>query len=180
MAGLSQLNVKYVPSEDRILLRMTAEASAGGSAEYRLWLTRRFVALLWQSLGQLIDSETIADPTVPSTGRAAMKQFKQEAALADANFSSPYVGGQDCLTPLGEEPLLVSRLQIRKQENGLHCLSLQGAGDEGVTLSLNAAITFSLQKILADAVQVAQWGLPIAEPARQGAPGAGSSAGPVN
>lgn len=180
MAGLNQLNVKYIPIEDRILLRMTAD-EPGGRAEYRLWLTRRFVALLWQSLEQLVNSETVADPSVPHGGREAMKKFRQEAALADANFSSPYSGGQDTSTPLGEEPLLVSKLQIKKQPRGLHSLSLQGDENVGITLSLNTAITFSLQKILADAVLAAQWALPIHPPVQKGSdPVSDSSREPIN
>ena len=39
---LFQINVSYVPGEDRLLLRV----STTGGDEYRVWLTRRFVSLL--------------------------------------------------------------------------------------------------------------------------------------
>ena len=44
---LHQMTVKYLPTEDRMLLRIATSEKT----EYRLWLTRRFIGILWPALG---------------------------------------------------------------------------------------------------------------------------------
>ncbi|MEP1028816.1 MAG: hypothetical protein ABJI62_03900, partial [Alphaproteobacteria bacterium] len=44
---LHQMTVTYVPTEDRMMLRIATSEKT----EYRLWLTRRFIAAMWPALG---------------------------------------------------------------------------------------------------------------------------------
>ena len=61
-AQLHQLTLTFDPIEDRILLRIgTAE-----NTEYRLWLTRRFVKVLWKALMKNLDQTLeFEEPRVP-------------------------------------------------------------------------------------------------------------------
>ncbi len=45
-SALHQITMSYAPEEDRLLLRI----STADKTEYQLWLTRRFVGVLWTAL----------------------------------------------------------------------------------------------------------------------------------
>jgi hypothetical protein len=53
MSGLRQININFDPVEDRLLLRITA-GDPGNIDEFRIWLTRRLIQILWNlSLGMV-------------------------------------------------------------------------------------------------------------------------------
>jgi hypothetical protein len=163
MAGLHQLNITFNPGEDRLLLRLTADEGKGLS-EFRFWLTRRFVSILWQALEQVLDKEVMtAAPTaaVSQTDHLAMKEFQRESALEASNFSIPYAEETPKQTPLGENPLLVSKLQVRRLETGQYILVLHDANNQGINLTVNLNIIHSLRKLLSDATVAAQWHQPL-------------------
>jgi hypothetical protein len=47
MSALHQMTMSYVAEEDRILFRLSTK----DKKEYRMWLTRRFIGVLWGALG---------------------------------------------------------------------------------------------------------------------------------
>jgi hypothetical protein len=157
MSGLRQMNITYDPIEDRLLLRITA-GEPGNLDEYRIWLTRRFVQIIWKILDQTIASEPVTDPRVPQESAGALREFKQAAALAEADFSTPFAA-EPSRTPLGPNPLLVAKVQIRQQPGGHHLLILETAQGQFVNLALNIGLVHSFRKLLADQTTTAQWGL---------------------
>lgn len=176
MTQLNQINVSYNVAEDRMLLRMTAQASEG-MAEFRLWLTRRFVRLMWKAMEQVLDRDTAKNPAVMPDSRQALRQFEEEAALSSADFETPYTAGEQVVAPLGEEPVLVTRLQIRAAEGDRKFFQLSGAEGRGITLTLAPAMIHSLRKLLADVAARAEWNLeltPVGTPAVAEAPQADS------
>lgn len=46
---LHQVNASYIPEQDRLLLKINTT----GQTEFRFWITRRYLALLWQVLRQM-------------------------------------------------------------------------------------------------------------------------------
>jgi hypothetical protein len=155
---LKQLNITFSPIEDRLLLRMTTGA-ADSLAEYRIWLTRRFVRVFWKTLERILETTAGMDIRVPPTSRDAVLQFQQEAVLAKADFSTPY-GAQNAATPLGESPLLVSKIKVGKGPQGKPVLSLQTQEGHGLTMAVTPYLVHSLRKLLADAVKKVEWDLP--------------------
>lgn len=158
MSGVSQINVSYNPVEDRLLLKMNSQTPEG-MAEYRLWLTRRFVQLMWQGLDKSMENESAADPFVEPAAREAVQQFKEEAALLSSDFSTPYKKEAVSATPLGTDPVLVTRMQIKKSVDGKKVLILSGEDGKGVTLALAEPMFFSIRRLLADSAKKAGWGL---------------------
>ncbi len=163
MTGLHQLNITFNPGEDRLLLRLTADDGRGLS-EYRFWLTRRFVIILWQALDQVLDKEVMAAAPTAAASQAAhrtMKEFQRESAIESSDFSTPYAEETPKQTPLGENPLLVSKLQVRRQETGQYILVLHDANNQGINLTVNLNIIHSLRKLLSNATVAAQWHQPL-------------------
>ncbi len=156
MSGLRQMNISFEPAEDRLLLRITA-GEPGNLDEYRIWLTRRLTQIIWKILDQAIASEPVTDPRVPQESAGALREFKQAAALAEADFATPFAA-ESARTPLGPAPLLVTKIQIRQQPGG-HLLILETAQGRFVNLALNTGLIHSFRKLLADQSLKAQWGL---------------------
>lgn len=158
MSGLRQMHVNFDPVEDRVLLRITA-GEPGNLDEFRFWLTRRIVRALWKLLDQAVDTEALTDPRVPQESAGALREFKQAAALAEADFSTPFKAEQ-AKTPLGPAPQLISKIQFRQQQ-GSHLLILETNRGQAVNLALNASLIHSFRKLLADQCLAAQWDIPV-------------------
>jgi hypothetical protein len=159
MSGpLKQLNITFNPVEDRLLLRMTS-GKPDSLAEFQIWLTRRFVRVLWNTLEKVLEKVASTDTRVTADSRNAVMQFQQQAALAKADFSTPY-GSQGAAKPLGEQPLLISKMQVRTGPEGKPILILQTQDGKGVNMALSPHLVHSLRKLLADAVKKVEWDLP--------------------
>ncbi len=152
MSGaIQQLNVQFDPLEDRLVLRILSNTND----ELRLWLTRRFTRLLLGVLDQLIDSND------QSPYADQMKEFKRDAALSGSNFDDQYRGDQQTAYPLGEKPLLVSRIDYKKLEDGNTLLTLgqEGEGGQSISINLNHTMLHALIKLLLTGGQSAEWEL---------------------
>ncbi len=152
-----QLNLTFVPIEDRLLFRI-ASGKPGAMEEYRLWLTRRFVGLLWKALDQILDIYSEMDPRIPPEGKKAVRQFQQSAALSQTDFKTPYQA-ENVTAPLGADPLLIYKLQSRKSADGQQILSLEAATGQVINITLSVQLIHSLRKLIADAIKEAGWNL---------------------
>jgi hypothetical protein len=157
MASLHQINIGYSSVEDRLLLRMSARSETG-TAEFRFWLTRRFTRLFWQALERARETSVAMDPRVSPDSREALKQFHQEAALEKADFTTPYQE-ETAATPLGSNPILVSKLNITPKAHGQHTLALLPSKGQGINLTVDLNIIHLFRKLLAEAVRKAEWDL---------------------
>ena len=154
MGQLKQLNLKYEPGEDRACLRI----STGDQAEYRFWLTRRFVRILWPVLIQLLEADDRVKSQPRADARKTVMTFQHEHALQAADFSSGY--REDAASfPLGSEPLLLTSIRATRNSAGVPVLGLSGQGDRGIELALTEPLVHSLCKLLADMADRAEWGL---------------------
>ena len=78
MSGaISQLQMLYVPEEDRILFRVNTTHRQ----QFRFWLTRRYAVLMLKVLRE--HQETDPDVSIQESpeARLAVKSFKQERAV---------------------------------------------------------------------------------------------------
>ncbi|MEM7405800.1 MAG: hypothetical protein AAF458_10945 [Pseudomonadota bacterium] len=154
MARLSQIQLTFVPADDRLLLRISTDEKA----ELRFWLTRRFVRLLLPVLaGMSLHAATSA--TVQSAeARAAIADFQRDHALANADFETQF---QDDATifPLGENPVLLERIQTRSNDVGAPVLCLHPANGSGIDLALETQLLHSFKSLLSDAIGKADWNL---------------------
>lgn len=162
---LKQLKVEYDPEQDRLLMLV----STSEGAEVRLWLTRRFVKLLWPLLVKLAETSSPKIRTQADVeARKALLGLEHEHALAKADFSKPYESARRSM-PLGETPLLLARIQTGYDRRGLPVLALHPSSGQGLTLSLDSVLLHSLCRLLQAAVRKSDWEmeltLPGAEPA---------------
>src|SRR5687767_7954715 len=100
--NLQQINISYVPNEDRLLLK----ARTSGEDELRIWLTRRYTSLLINVLAQQMDKA--GGIMELASNKTTLEQFKGGA------FSQEYQPQARQNFPLGENGVLGYRINARK------------------------------------------------------------------
>ncbi|PWT73169.1 MAG: hypothetical protein C5B46_05800 [Proteobacteria bacterium] len=160
---LHQLKVEFDAEQDRLLMRV----STSSGEEALLWLTRRCVLKLWPLLLEFVESKPEIAARPDPLARKAMFEFEHEKALSQATFNKAYEEVERS-RPLGNDPLLVVRLQRRTGEDGKMVLGLFPAQGQGIFLTLDGPLLHGLMKLLQRGVAKAEWGfglmLPVAEP----------------
>jgi hypothetical protein len=157
---LHQLKIEFDPEHDRLRLRV----STLSGEEALLWLTRRCVLRLWPLLvGGAEASPQVAERSAQPEIKKALLEFQHERALSQAQFGKQY---EDVprTRPLGDEPLLVVRLQRRATPEGRIVLGLLPADGQGIFLTLDEPLLHGFMKLLQQAVQRAEWGFKLELP----------------
>ncbi len=150
--SLQQLNIQFEPIQDRLILRILG----GDNSELRIWLTRRYTRLLLGVLDSVI--ETKVDP-VKTPHVEQMKEFEREAALSGSNFEDKYKEELVTAYPLGEEPILVSRIDYKKHDNGSVALTLGVEKGQNINLNLDTTLLHALVKLLNQGCEMAEWNI---------------------
>jgi hypothetical protein len=141
--------------EDRLYLRMNTQ----DGQEFRFWLTRRFVRLLWPVLTRLIESRAQAQTQHLENleVKKAMASFRHQEALAQTQANAPYQEGREL--PLGEAPVLLSRIAVKPGENQTPMLSLHPEQGPGIDLAMGDTLLNAFSKLLADTLKSTEWDL---------------------
>lgn len=168
MAAPSQIQVRYIPEEDRVLMRMNTVAGE----EFRFWLTRRYLLRMWPVLQEALLSSPTARRQKDFSAQQAVVAFEQEKARSKAEFNSAF--RETDKLPLGKDPLLVVQSGFRHLEDGSAFLvSLKNPQMEGIELTLTSDLLHLLCKMLDEAVQqYSDWDMPalIPNPTESAAP----------
>lgn len=171
MGRLQQLQVTYAPQEDRILLRVNTTERE----EFRFWLTRRLVLRLLPGLTRSLARQPDIGAHPDAEARREVFRFRREQALSRADFETTYQEGAESF-PLGEQPVLVTGIRLRRREEDRWLLVLQPAGGQGTEILLKEDMVYSLQSLLLKTAEGAGWGkAPAAPPAPPEAPPEGAT-----
>ena len=153
MSQLHQMQITFVPEQDRLLFRLTT----GGRQiqEFRLWLTRRYVRLLWQALLNMLKSRQ-PKKYRDEPSKAAALQVEHTQKVAKANFQTPYKEGT--VFPLGDDPILVSKVALKNGPLG-QVLCMHPNEGQGLEFNLDDRALHPLCKLLSETSQKAGWDL---------------------
>ena len=150
---LHQINLGFSPEEDRLLLRI----STTEKTEYRLWLTRRYVKLLWKLLMNSVESlPDVRAQAAPET-REAVKSFQREEARQSANYSKKFESS-GAKRPLGDAAVLLTGVRASPGRKGTQ-LTLQTKEGRAINLSLEKKLLYSLCDLLISSTDQAEWDL---------------------
>jgi hypothetical protein len=163
MAQLAQIQITYVANEDRLLMRLATRTRE----EFRFWLTRRFVKALRPALGQSLAPQARLHSEPDPQARREVLRFEHAQAVQSADFTTPYLGDAAAL-PLGRQPLLLTRMQIRTRPDGGVVLALASGPDSSVDIALGPALMHSFLALLEQALRGAGWDLPVTLPVAPG------------
>lgn len=151
---MHQMQLSYVSVEDRILFRVNTKSRQ----EFRFWMTRRYVDLLWRSLTGLMQQRepSPADPAQEFV-QSAKKEIEHQEQVAKSDFKTAYQ--ESTYLPLGEAPALLFSVGVHPGADGRPLLKMHPQKGEGIELALNDQILHSLCKLLSDTARKAEWKL---------------------
>lgn len=154
MSQLDQIQITFVAGEDRMLLRVSTQ----DRAEFRCWLTRRFVKAIRPGLQQALAAHPRIQHQVDPLARQELLRFEHEVARQNSDFATPYKDGARAL-PLGAAPVLLTRGQLRPQDGGGITLCLAPEQGGGIDLALNPTLLHSFVALLDQALLATDWDL---------------------
>ena len=154
-----QLQMVYVAEQDRMLLQI----STRDKAEFRLWLTRHGVRLLWDGLLKMLEAGHGKDALIEDDMREAILLFEHQSAVEQSDFSTPFRGEAESF-PMGEEGALVASMWVGGKSDGAYTLKLGPRKGEGIAFSLDDKLMHSFMQMLIDSSNRADWGLELSLP----------------
>jgi len=132
------MTVNYVAEQDRVLLRV----STTDNTEVQLWLTRRFIKILWDVLVQTVDSlgrqdrpSDMKDERSVAAARAVEHQEALKKVLTDTPSDS-----NEPPTAMSTNPLLIVEINSRLDKNGTAHLNLKNNDGKDILLTLNTEL----------------------------------------
>ena len=157
--NIHQLNVGHIDRQDRLLLRLNTQTAE----EFRFWLTRRLTLRLLPALQQVVGRMESGQSHVMAPDPASQQiltDLKRDAFLQKADFKTPFVEQAQQL-PLGDEPMLVTDIQLQVRPSGL-MLALRDKGApagkvQTCELVLPATLVHGLIHLIKQASDKAQW-----------------------
>jgi len=155
--NIHQIQMSYNAQEDRILLRVLSTQRA----EFRFWMTRRYVKLLWAVLIKMLERDPVAAVHADENVRRTMMGVQHEVAVRGGEFTKPYEEGV-AVMPLGITPVLLARVSGKQAENQQPTLSLHPAQGQGIDIGVNTPLLHMISKLLVDAVAQSDWDLKLA------------------
>ncbi|MGH8119570.1 MAG: hypothetical protein ACRESK_03040 [Gammaproteobacteria bacterium] len=144
---LHQLNVTYSGTEDRLLLR----ASTRHGDEYRVWLTRRFTAMLLNIMIKEMDKYG---------GSAALGANPRTRALFKSGaMEKAYEGDKTTNFPLGKNGFLAYTIKTTKMPDGNLHLEILPKKGKGVSVNLDKQLLYMFHNLLTQGIARAEWHL---------------------
>lgn len=155
--NIHQIQMMYDKLQDRILLRV----STSEQAEFRFWVTRRYVKLLWGMLIKMLERDPVAAVHVDENVRRSMMEFQHVDAVSAGEFAKPYDEAANVL-PLGEEPVLLSRITAKQNAAAQQFLCMHPEKGQGIDMAVDAKLLHMISKLVSDAVAQSNWDLQLA------------------
>ena len=154
MSQISQIQIKFIATEDRLLLRVSSSAQQ----EFRFWLTARLVKMLYPALyDTLSKTSPVAAQSVPEAKREVVA-FEHQQAVSKTDFKTNFKEVKQDF-PLGDTPILVTKCQLRPNPDGNTVLALAPEQGQGIDINLSNELLHSFTKLLTDACKIAEWQL---------------------
>lgn len=153
---LERIRIEFDMEQDRLLMFILIH----GAAEVRLWLTRRCVKRFWIALTRMAEWKPEVQLQATPEARSAVLQFQHEKALREVKFSRAEPEAPEApprTQPLGVDPLLVTRIQARREPDGRTLVALLPTEGQGAHLTLSESLLHGLMKLVQQAVIKAEW-----------------------
>lgn len=154
-SALHQITLGFNPFEDRLLLKI----SNTDKIEYQLWLTRRFVKVLWGALTRTLERHhpDLQAALAPEIKDAVLAMEHQEAVQA-SDFSQNHAKGNvNLMSNTG--PQLVVGGKVKAGDGELTVIQLQTGGGTDIAFTLNKQILHALCHLIVATVVKTDWDL---------------------
>lgn len=176
MSGINQIQMKFVPKQDRILFRINTT----DSEEFLFWLTRRYVKLLWKILVELLSKNEQIATQQSDLAKKEILSFQQQEATQNMDFSKEYQEQEIAHQPLGSEPILLEKITVKNSEDGSQTLCMHPDAGQGIDLALNQTLLHSICKLIQESVTQAEWDMDLGPAVNTESPTAGQETRTIN
>ena len=132
--------------------------SNADQTEVRLWLTRRFLKILWPVLLEVINTDPKVAAAPDLSSRDAVVSFRHEEALAQTQFTKEYQAPQQARRPLGDVPLLLVNARTESAGEQILLVLTTARGRE-FKFTVGPRLAHSLCKLVNDCLSQADWDL---------------------
>ena len=154
---LHQLTMTYSPDQDRVMLRIGTKENT----EYQLWMTRRFVRVMWGALMQTMERDpNLSKDLLPDVKEAVMAMEHQESVQA-ADFSQEHAKENVNLMS-NSGALLVVGGQVKPVNADLTRINLKTDKGTGIEFALNKQLLHALCHMMITSARTAEWDLELA------------------
>jgi hypothetical protein len=152
---LNQMQVAYSPEEDRVQLLI----SSGAQHEFRCWLTRRFMKMMFPGIRQaLVDTEAFA-------GDQSLYPVVQPSAANQQNHHAVTPGTPNQSSATATQPVeppcvvLITRAQLEPLSGKRYRVALHPQTGNGIDMVLDPQLLHVFGRLLKDAVSKTDWDL---------------------
>lgn len=145
---LHQMTMSFSAEEDRMLLRL----STRDKTEYQLWLTRRFVKVLWGALIKILEHVPKDAPRIKGPVLAA----EHMEAVQTAELSRKHDEGTKKVT---SKPELIIGGTVKEVAGGMTRLVFNTKGGLSYTFTLNKKFLHLLLHLTSSCTAKAKWDL---------------------
>jgi len=153
-APLHQLTMTYTPEQDRVLLRIgTSE-----NTEYQLWLTRRFVKVMWGALVQTVGMDPEIKKDLTPDVRDAVIAMDHQEQVQSSDFAQSHAEENVNLTS-NTGPLLVVGGNVKPVNGNLTRINFKTSNGMGIEFGLNKQLLHALCHMMITSAQKAEWDL---------------------
>jgi hypothetical protein len=161
---IHQIEVRYLPEADRMLMQVRTRAGEVVS----IWFTRRLMLRLWKPLqelaGRLAVARTTPDAVAVPEAREMLSQAARQRVLEDTDFETPF-DRTPAGHPLGAEPLLASQVELAPTPQQGMTFKIQEHRGRHLSMTLTASLTNAVTQLFERALAASEWSVPAAAPA---------------
>lgn len=156
-SSVRQITMTFSAEEDRLLLRI----STSEQSEYQLWLTRRFIKVLWAALMKVMEKDAELKKDLVPEVRDALMAMEHQEAVQTANFDQTHDEDNRDLTS-NTGPLLVTGGTITPVKKDLTRLTLNTENGMAINVALNKQLLHAFCHMTISTSFRAEWDLDLA------------------
>jgi len=130
-------------------------------SEYKLWLTRRFISVLWGALMKIMEKDAELKKDLVPEVRDAMLAMQHQEAVQSANFDQAHAEDNRDLTS-NTGPLLVKGGSLTPVKPGLTQLKLDTENGTSINVALNKQLMHAFCHMTISTAFKADWALELA------------------
>lgn len=153
MPGLNQIQLTYIPQEDRLLLSLQTQ----DFLEYRFWITRYLIKPFWHLLMELLkaDRKSAEQHRLESELylKSILDERDQHRPIADK--LSQHIAKQ----PFGTQAYLISKISGKPAENHTSILHFEDIQGNFVECAGDSTIIIAICQLILQTIKIAQWDL---------------------
>lgn len=153
MTALHQLTMSYDATQDRILFRLATQEKT----EYRMWLTRRFVSVLWGALKQSFSTNETLTRIVDKEIKDAVLGMKHQEAVQKTDFETPAATDTTDVTS-NTGPMLVVGGQVHPGDK-ITALTFKTEQGTDIKFNLNEQLLHAFCHLIVSTTTRANWHL---------------------